>query len=117
MPRSPRATMIPPSVASTISSARSAACGFSIFAIRGISEPSSSSRSLTGPRSVGAAHEGDREQVDALAGREVDPAEVGPGDRRQARVAAGQVHALVGGELAADLDLGADLAGPVAVVA
>ena len=41
-----------PSAASTISSALAAACGFSIFAITGMSEPCSASRSRTGSRSA-----------------------------------------------------------------
>ena len=52
MPRSPRATMIPLVAAATISSAFSAACGFSILAISGMSEWSWRSRSSTGPRSA-----------------------------------------------------------------
>ncbi len=44
--------MIPPVAAATISSAFSAACCFSILAIRGMSEPSARSRSLTGSRSA-----------------------------------------------------------------
>jgi hypothetical protein len=52
-PRSPRATMIPPSAASMISSARAAACGFSIFATSGMSEPRFSSAASTFSRSLG----------------------------------------------------------------
>ena len=56
MPRSPRATMIPLSAAWMIASAFSAACGFSIFAISGMSAPRSASRALdrlAGPRARG----------------------------------------------------------------
>ena len=51
MPRSPRATMIPLVAAATMPSACSAACGFSILAINGMSEWRSASRSITGSRS------------------------------------------------------------------
>ena len=48
MPRSPRATMIPPSAARMIASAFSAACGFSILAISGMSAPATRMRRSTG---------------------------------------------------------------------
>ena len=51
MPRSPRATMIPEVVALMIASARSAACGFSILAISGMSAPPVRIRRWTGSRS------------------------------------------------------------------
>ncbi len=52
IPRSPRATMIPPVAARTISSALAAASCFSILAISGMSESSSLSRAATGARSA-----------------------------------------------------------------
>src|SRR6201999_2634694 len=52
MPRSPRATMIPPVAAATISSTFTAACWRSIFATSGMSEPRLRRRSLTGVRSA-----------------------------------------------------------------
>ena len=52
IPRSPRATMMPPVAASTISSAASVASRFSIFAITGMSMPRSASRMFTGSRSA-----------------------------------------------------------------
>ena len=76
MPRSPRAT-ITQSAARTISSARSTACGFSILAISG-------SACARGRSDVlGAAHEPQRDEVDAdlLAGAQV--LEVLLGHRRQ----------------------------------
>ena len=99
--------MIPPVAAATISSTFSAACWRSILAIRGMSEPSSRSRSATGVQVGGGGDEGDGEQVDAVLDRELDPAEVDVGRRRQVG-AAGDVHPLVGGEGAADLDLAVD---------
>ena len=104
MPRSPRAT-ITQSAARTISSARCTACGFSILAISG-------SRVCL-RRNVdvlGAAHERQRDEVDAdlLAGPHV--LEVLLGHRRQRRRLAGDVQALARGDRAADLDLGVDLA-------
>ena len=51
-PRSPRATMIPLSAASMISSARSAACGFSILATRGMSPPRALIAACTRSRSA-----------------------------------------------------------------
>ena len=99
--------MIPPVAASTISSTFSAACWRSILAISGMLEPSASSRSRTGTRSCGGGDEGDGEQIDFVLGGELDPAEVAVGRGRQ-RGAAGDVHPLVGGERAADLDLAID---------
>jgi hypothetical protein len=52
-PRSPRAIMIPLSAASTISAARSTACGFSILAIKGMSAPASRMIERTASRSSG----------------------------------------------------------------
>ena len=52
MPRSPRATMIPPLAARTISAEFSAAWRFSILAIRGMLESSERRRSATGSRSA-----------------------------------------------------------------
>ena len=76
IPRSPRATMIPPVAAATISSAFSAACCFSILAISGMSEPSAA-QPLVHRLEVGrGGDEGDRQQVDSLLDRELDPAEV-----------------------------------------
>ena len=95
MPRSPRATMIPPVHACTISSAFSAASRFSIFAITGMSAPRSASRACTGSRSLGVPHERHREQVDVVLDGEVDPVEVGLAHRGGQRLDAGQVHALV----------------------
>ena len=51
MPRSPRATMIPLSALRMIASAFSAAWGFSIFAISGMSVPPARTRCSTGSRS------------------------------------------------------------------
>ena len=76
--------MIPAFTALMISSARSAACGFSIFAITGMSEPPVRTRRSTGCQVLGAADERDREQVDAVLDREVDPVEVlAPGGRQR----------------------------------
>src|SRR6185369_6517106 len=58
----------------------------------------------------GSGDEGDGEQVDAVLDRELDPAEVDAGGRRQVG-AAGDVHSLVRGEGAADLDVGANARG------
>ena len=58
----------------------------------------------------GGGDEGDGDQVDAVLGGELDPAEVAVGRRRQGG-AAGDVHPLVGGERPADLDLAVDAVG------
>src|SRR3954464_5043527 len=91
IPRSPRATMIPPLANLTISSAFSAASCFSILATRGMREPASrrgggAGRGAGGPGGarlqVGSGgDEGDGEEVDAFLHREFDPAEVDPGGR------------------------------------
>ena len=88
MPRSPRATMIPLGAASTISSAFSAACGFSIFAISGMSAPRSRAvaRPARGPRR-GATKETASRSI-AVLDREVDPVEVGVAGRGQRDVRA-----------------------------
>ena len=62
-----------------IASACSAAWGFSIFAIRGMSAPPVRIRRLDRFQVLGAAHERDREQVDAVLDREVDPGQVARG--------------------------------------
>ena len=104
MPRSPRAT-ITQSAARTISSARSTACGFSILAISG-----SRVCSRTRLDVLGAAHERQRDEVDAdlLAGAQV--LEVLLGHGRQRGGLARDVEALARGDGAADLDHGVDLA-------
>ena len=90
MPRSPRATMIPLVAAATIASACSAACGFSILAISGMSEWRSASRSIDRLEVLGRADERDGEQVDLVVDREVDPAQVvGAGGRHPGRCPAG----------------------------
>ena len=79
MPRSPRAT-ITQSAARTISSARSTACGFSILAISG-----SRVCSRTNVDVLGAAHERQRDEVDAdlLAGAQVLEVLLGHGGQRR----------------------------------
>ena len=105
--------MIPPSAARMIASAFSAACGFSIFAISGMSAPRDANPPLDRLQVLGAAHERHREQVDAVLDGEVDPVEVGAAGRGKRHVGARQVEALVGGDGAADLDRAAHLASVV----
>ena len=102
--------MIPLSAASMISSARSAACGFSIFAISGMSAPRSFERRLDLLEVGRPADERDGEQVDAVLAGEVDPGLVRGAGLGQVGVRAGQVHPLVGADRAAGLDLADDLA-------
>ena len=111
MPRSPRATMIPLSAARMIASAFSAACGFSIFAISGMSAPADPHAALDRLQVLGAADERDRQQVDSLLDREVDPVQVGVAGGGQRDLGPGHVQSLVGGDRAPDLDRAADLAG------
>ena len=92
--------MIPPSAARMIASAFSAACGFSIFAISGMSAPRDPNAALDGLQVLGAADEGHREQVDALLDREVDPVEVGAAGGRQGHLRPRHVQPLVGGDRA-----------------
>ena len=104
MPRSPRAT-ITQSAAPTISSARSTAWGFSIFAISGRRV---CSRTIS--TSCRRAHERQRDHVDA------DRLAVASSSRSSSGTAgsdvdrAGDVQPLARGDRAADLDLGVDLA-------
>ena len=89
-----------------ISSARSTACGFSILAMSGVRVCSRTKQDV-----LGAAHEAQRDEVDAdlLAGAQV--LEVLLGHRREGSSSrAGDVQALARGDGAADLDLGVDLA-------
>ena len=99
-PRSPRATMMA-SEASRIPHRFLSAVSFSILAI-----------SFTPARHQGAqllhvlrpAHEGERDVVDAQRHGLLDVFDVLFGQRRRAHLDAGQVHALVGLELAAVVD-------------
>ena len=98
--------MIPPVAASMISSAFSAACCFSILAISGMSEPSSRSRSATGSRSAAV-------ETKETASRSTPCSTANSTQPRSPSVVAGagragDVHPLVGGERAADLDLAVD---------
>ena len=104
IPRSPRAT-ITQSAARTISSARVTACGFSILATSGSRVCLRSSIDL-----LGAAHERQRDDVDAdpLAGAHVLEVLLGHGGQR--RGLARDVQALARGDRAADLDHRVDLA-------
>ena len=58
---------------------------------------------------LGAAHERDREQVDVVLDREVDPGEVLAPGGRQPDLRAREIEPLVGGDATADLDRAADL--------
>ena len=98
MPRSPRAT-ITQSAARTISSARWTACGFSIFAISGRRVCLRTSLDV-----LGAAHEAERDEVDADLLADLEVAEVLLGHRRQRGGLAGDVEPLARGDAAADLD-------------
>ena len=55
------------------------------------------------------AHERDRDEVDLLVDREVDPVEVGLADRRQRDVGVGELRPCLRAHRAADLDLGRDV--------
>ena len=109
-PRSPRAIMIPLPAASMISSARSAAWGFSIFAISGMSAPRSRSRASTFSRSEGrrtketASRSIPFSQAKSIQGSSEAPVS------GSSWSAPGQVDALVGADRAAGLDLAGDLA-------
>ena len=104
MPRSPRAT-ITQSAACRISSARSTASGFSIFAISGRRVCSRTSSHV-----LGAAHERERDHVDADRLAVAQQLEVLLGDRGQPDGRPGDVQPLARGDGAADLDLRFDLA-------
>ena len=104
-PRSPRATMNA-SKASMISSRLSTACGFSSLAITGDAAPSSSITWCTMLDVVGAADEGQRDHVDAVAQRPAQVLGVLLAHRRHADGDAGQVDALVVADRPADDDLG-----------
>ena len=58
---------------------------------------------------LGPAHEGDREQVDPLLDREIDPGEILAPGGGQADLGAREVEPLMGGDAAPDLDRAADL--------
>ena len=88
IPRSPRATITPAVTALTISSARSAACGFSIFAITGMSEPPVRTRRSTGARSSARRTNETASRSIPLLDREVDPGQVLAARRRQADLGA-----------------------------
>ena len=98
MPRSPRAT-ITVSAARMISSASSTACGFSILAISG-----SRVWRRTVSHVLGAAHERQRDHVDADRLAEAQHVEVLLGHGGQAAGVARDVEALARGDRAADLD-------------
>ena len=104
MPRSPRAT-IRQSEARTMSSMRSTACGFSILAISGSRVCWRSAVDL-----LGAPHEAQRDQVDADPLARPQVGEVLLGDGGEVGDLAGEVEALAGGDGAADLDQGVELA-------
>ena len=106
-PRSPRATMMP-SKASTISSRRSTACGFSILARRGTRAALLVHDAAYRLGVVRAAHEGQGDQVDAQVEREAEVLFVLFGEGRDADGDAREVEALVVGDHAADEDAGAD---------
>ena len=109
IPRSPRATMIPAVTAWTISSARSAACGFSIFAITGMSAPPVRTRRSTGARSSAR-------RTNETASRSIPCSIAKSTQARSSRPAAGSPTSAPGrlrpwceDDPAADLDHAADL--------
>ena len=99
--------MIPAVTALTISSARSAACGFSILAITGTSEPEVRMRRSTGAMSSARRTNEIARRSMPLRDREVHPLQVLAPGRGQPDLGAGQVEALMRGDPAARLDLAA----------
>ena len=103
MPRSPRATMTQ-SAARMISSARSTACGFSIFAMSGRRVCSRTNAMSSGERTNDSAT-----MSTPIFSPTARCARSSSGTAGQLVERAGDVQALARGDRAADLDLGLDL--------